>query len=138
MSNPNRFEELPEKRERLISVRLTEEEYECVKRNAELANLRVAVYARHAILGCKLNVTMPIVLDPKGMEPAVAALGRAGGNLNQIAHWLNWHTSASDELRAEVSAAAAEVADCARLLTELATRGVDAGVEAWRSLSTSL
>ena len=138
MSNSNRFEELQDRRKHQISVRFTEDEYEAVKRSAELANLRVAVYARHAILGRKLSVTMPIVLDPQGVEPAIAALGRVGSNVNQIARWLNCHTSIGDGLRAEASEALVEVTRCARLLTELATRGVDAGVEAWRSLSTSL
>ena len=60
-----------------------------------------------------------------------------GNNVNQIARWLNRHTSVGDELRAEASEALMEVTRCARLVTELATKGVDAGVEAWRSLSTS-
>lgn len=138
MSNPGRFVELQEKRGRRITVRLTEDEYGWVKESAERANLRVAVYARHAILGCKLSVTMPIVLDPQGVEPAVAALGRVGNNVNQIARWLNRHTSIDDGLRVEAGEALREVTCCARLVTELATKGVDAGVEAWRSLSTSL
>lgn len=122
---------------RKLTVRLTADQYECIIAEANLAKLPVAVYARHLILGRQLKYVNPIVLDARGIEPAVAALGRVGNNLNQIARWLNRHTSADDALRTEASAAFVEVTECAHVLTELATEGVNMGVDAWRSLSTS-
>jgi len=120
-----------------LTVRLTADQYQGIEEEAERCRLPVAVYARHLILGRQPKFVNPIVLDARGVEPAVAALSRVGNNLNQIARWLNRHTAIDDELRAEAGIAFREVTDCARVLTRLATEGVDAGVKAWRSLSTS-
>lgn len=126
-----------EKHDKRITVRLTEDQYRNMEKEADGCKLRVAVYARNLILGRQLKYVNPIVLDARGIEPAVAALGRVGNNLNQIARWLNRHTAMDDALRSEASTAFREVTECAHVLTELATEGVDMGVDAWRSLSTS-
>lgn len=119
-----KLEEGQDKLDHRLTLRFTAGQYEGVCREAELAKLPVAVYARHLVLSRNVKVEMPIVLDPKGIEPAVAALGRVGNNVNQIARWLNRHTSADDVLRAEASAALTEVTRCARALTQIATEGV--------------
>ena len=119
-----KLEEGQENLDRRLTLRLTASQYEGISREAELAKLPVAVYARHLVLSRNVKIRMPIVLDLKGVEPAVAALGRVGNNVNQIARWLNRHTSIDDALRAEAGAALAEVSKCARVLTQIATEGV--------------
>lgn len=126
-----------DKHDMRITVRLTADQYRSIEEEAEHSRLPVAVYARHLILGRQPKFVNPIVLDARGIEPAVAALGRVGNNLNQIARWLNRHAAMDDGLRLEARSAFAEVTGCARELTKLATEGIDAGVVAWRSLSTS-
>jgi hypothetical protein len=113
-----------DKHDKRITVRLTADEYRNIEEEAGRCRLPTAVYARHLILGRQVTFTNPIVLDARGIEPAIAALGRIGNNVNQIARWLNRHASMDDALRAEASSTFKEVASCARLLTELATRGV--------------
>ena len=119
-----------------ITVRLTKSQYQSIEEEAKLCKLPVSVYARHLVIGKEVSFVHPIVLDAKYVEPAVVALARVGNNLNQIARWLNRHTAIDDPLRAEASSAFEEVTGCARILTKLATEGIDAGVGAWRSLST--
>ena len=120
-----------------ITVRLTQSQYQSIEEEAKLCKLPVSVYARHLVIGKEVSFVHPIVLDAKYVEPAVVALARVGNNLNQIARWLNRHNAIDDPLRAEASCAFEEVTSCARILTKLATEGIDAGVGAWRSLSTS-
>ena len=119
-----KLEEGQDKLDRRLTLRLTTGQYEGISREADLAKLPIAVYARHLVLSRNVKVEMPIVLDPKGIEPAIAALGRVGNNINQIARWLNRHTSIDDGLRAEAREAFVEVAECARALTQIATEGV--------------
>ena len=126
-----------DKHDAKITVRLTAEQYRSIAEEAGQCKLPVSVYARHLLIGKEVTFVNPIVLDTRGIEPAAAALGRVGNNLNQIARWLNRHAAIDDALRAEANCAFMEVTRCARELTRLATEGVDAGVEAWRSLSTS-
>ena len=118
-----------DKHDKRITVRLTADEYRSIEEEAGRCRLPPAVYARHLMIGKEVTFVNPIVLEPKGIEPVVAALGRVGNNVNQIARWLNRHTSMDDALRAEASSTFKEVASCARLLTELATRGSTRG---WR------
>jgi hypothetical protein len=120
-----------------ITVRLTQSQYQSIEEEAKLCKLPVSVYARHLVIGKEVSFVHPIMLDAKYVEPAVVALARVGNNLNQIARWLNRHTVIDDPLRAEASCAFEEVTSCARILTKLATEGINAGVDAWRSLSTS-
>ena len=120
-----------------ITVRLTKSQYQSIEEEAKLCKLPVSVYARHLVIGKEVSFVHPIMLDAKYVEPAVVALARVGNNLNKIARWLNRHTVIDDPLRAEASCAFEEVTSCARILTKLATEGIDAGVGAWRSLSTS-
>jgi hypothetical protein len=61
-----------------------------------------------------------IVLDASDIRPAVVQLARAGNNLNQIAHWLNWHDYADDGLRRQTLDALAEIREAARALTAMA------------------
>lgn len=132
-----KLEDWQDKHDRRLTLRLTADQYEGISEEARVARLPVAVYARHLVLGRSIKLVHPIVLDARDIEPAVVALARVGNNLNQMARWLNRHTAIDDPLRAEASSAFEEVTGCARILTKLATEGIDAGVGAWRSLSTS-
>ena len=109
-----------ERHVRQFVVRLTEAQYESIADEARRANIPFAAYARHAMLGRKVTIENPIVLDASDIRPAVVQLARVGNNLNQIAHWLNWHDSMDEPLKQQTLDVLAEVREAARELTTTA------------------
>ena len=90
------------KRSARITVYLTEEELSALRRRAEGAGLRLAVYCRQALLGVRLSSRVN--------KTALRQLSRIGNNLNQLAYHANatgrlgeWHDlrSVLDEIRAK-------------------------------------
>ena len=116
-----RKEAPPEERHsRQFVIRLTDDQYGSLAQEARGAGIPLAAYARQALISRKVTVEMPIVLDASDIRPAVVQLARAGNNLNQIAHWLNWHDYADDGLRRQTLDALAEIREAARALTAMA------------------
>jgi len=116
-----RKEAKPEERhERKFLVRLTEDQYESLAEEAEAAGVPLAAYARQVLVSREVTIEHPIMLDASDIRPAVVQLARAGNNLNQIAHWLNWHETMSGSLKRQTVSVLAEVREAARELTSLA------------------
>lgn len=77
-------------RQRVVSVRLTEAEYEALQERARLCGLAVGAYVR----ACAFGDTGPRALRAPPVErellaAAVAQLGKLGSNVNQIARALH-------------------------------------------------
>ena len=116
-----RKETRPEDRhERKFLVRLTKDQYESLNDEAEAAGIPLAAYARQVLVSREVTIEHPIVLDAGDIRPAVVQLARIGNNLNQIAHWLNWHDTMSNGLKKQTVSVLAEVREAARNLTEMA------------------
>ena len=103
-----------------IKIRLTPAEKDGFDKEARMAGMGTSTYVRNLALGRKVKLVNPIVLDASDIRPAVVQLARAGNNLNQVAHWLNWHTSMGDGLRRQVGEAIEEVLEATRELTAMA------------------
>ena len=73
-------------RNRQLNIRLSEEEAAKVMRAAENAGLPVSAYARRLVVGQKVK---PMVIDREQGKQLIAALGKMGSNLNQIAKVAN-------------------------------------------------
>jgi hypothetical protein len=73
-----------------ITVRLTAEERAAIDAAAERAGLTAGSYARQAMLGAPMprQVRRPPV-ERKELARLLGALGRIGGNVNQLAHHAN-------------------------------------------------
>ena len=91
------------KRTARITVYLTEEELSALRRRAEGAGLRLAVYCRQALLGVRLSSRVN--------QTARRELRRIGNNLNQLAYRANatgrlgeWHAlkSVLDAIRVKL------------------------------------
>ena len=72
-----------------ITVRFEEHDYAVIERQAEKAELSVADYCRRAILGKRIAVRQETVIEIPVLKELIAALGKIGANLNQIAHHFN-------------------------------------------------
>ena len=75
--------------DRRITVRFEADDYAAIARRALRAELPVAEYCRKAILGKRITVKQETVIEIPVIKELLAALGKIGANLNQIAHHFN-------------------------------------------------
>ena len=67
---------------RQVNIRLSDEEMARVLHAAENAGLSISAYVRKLAVGQKVK---PMVIDREQGKQLIAALGKIGGNINQIA-----------------------------------------------------
>lgn len=86
----------PLHRDRIISIRLTAAEANDLTAKAAAAGVGLSDYVRHAVAGTPIPERRRARGGPSAAaSPAVlAALARAGNNLNQIARWAQVHKGA--------------------------------------------
>ena len=101
-------------RSRVIKTRLTEEEYAEFSERVLLCQMSQAEFIRQALM--KSRITPVITVSPVN-EELLAALskltgeyGKIGGNLNQIARYLNEYGTPYNALSGEVRAAVSDLA----------------------------
>ena len=103
-------------RSRVVKTRMTEEEYAEFAERLSAYNMSQAEFIRQAITGAAIR---PIITVSPVNDELLAAVGRLtgeygkiGGNLNQIARYLNEYGAPYNTLAAEVRA---ELSDLAAL-----------------------
>ena len=103
-------------RSRVVKTRMTEEEYAEFAERLSVYNMSQAEFIRQAITGAAIR---PIITVSPVNDELLAAVGRLtgeygkiGGNLNQIARYLNEYGAPYNTLAAEVRA---ELSDLAAL-----------------------
>ena len=72
-----------------ITVRFEAPDYTAIERRAMQAEISVAEYCRKAVLGKRITVKQETVVEIPVIRELLAALGKIGANLNQIAHHFN-------------------------------------------------
>ena len=98
------------KRSRHVSVWMNEAEYLHLKKQAEIAGMKVDPFIRLLVSGVQLRPRPPDTLPALLRE-----LSAIGNNANQIAYWANVRKSVSE---AEIKEAAALIRQAARLVKE--------------------
>lgn len=98
------------KRSRHVSVWMNEAEYLHLKKQAEIAGMKVDPFIRLLVSGVQLRPRPPDTLPALLRE-----LSAIGNNANQIAYWANARKSVSE---AEIKEAAALIRQAARLVKE--------------------
>ena len=103
------------KRKIVVKARLTEEEYADFTERAKFCGISQSEFIRQAIENA---VIKPIITVSPVNEKLLstigqltAQLGKVGGNLNQIARFLNEHGTPYNSLSGDVRAAIANLAD---------------------------
>ena len=101
-------------RSRVVKTRMTEEEYAEFAERLSAYNMSQAEFIRQAITGAAIR---PIITVSPVNDELLAAVGkltteygRIGGNLNQIARYLNEYGAPYNALSGEVRAAIADLA----------------------------
>lgn len=98
------------KRNRHVSVWMNEAEYLHLKKQAEIAGMKVDPFIRLLVSGVQLRPR-----PPDSFAALLRELSAIGNNVNQIAYWANARKSVSE---AEIKEAAALVRQAARLVKE--------------------
>ena len=99
------------KRNRHVSVWMNEQEYQHLKKQAELAGLGIDPFIRHLAAGVQLQPR-----PPDTYAALLRELSAIGNNVNQIAYWTNARKGITD---AEIKSAADLVRDAWRLVKEM-------------------
>ena len=101
-------------RSRVVKTRMTEEEYAEFAERLSAYNMSQAEFIRQAITGAAIRpiITVSPVNDEllSAVGKLTAEYGRIGGNLNQIARFLNEYGAPYASLSGEVRGAAADLA----------------------------
>ena len=98
------------KRNRHVSVWMTEQEYQHLKKQAERAGLGVDPFIRNLVAGMEIKPR-----PPEEYAYLIHELSAIGNNINQIAYWANARKGITD---AEIASAAALVREAWRLIKE--------------------
>ena len=101
-------------RSRVVKTRMTEEEYAEFAERLSAYNMSQAEFIRQAITGATIRpiITVSPVNDEllSAVGKLTAEYGRIGGNLNQIARYLNEYGVPYNTLSGEVRAAISDLA----------------------------
>lgn len=101
-------------RSRVVKTRMTEEEYAEFAERLSAYNMSQAEFIRQAITGATIRpiITVSPVNDEllAAVGKLTAEYGKIGGNLNQIARYLNEYGAPYNALSGEVRAAIADLA----------------------------
>ena len=93
-----------------ISVWMNDTEYQHLRRQAELAGMKVDPFIRNLIMGVELHPR-----PPDTSKAILRELSAIGNNVNQIAHWANAKKGVTDP---EMETAAALVRKAYQLVKE--------------------
>lgn len=118
MARPKKAQELKHKHQ--IMLRLTDAEYDIVSTNAKSANLPLAEYARKQLMGKKVIIKYELVADLPELKKLIAAFGKIGSNLNQIARHFNSGGIYSLEIRKSLGQGLSDIYEMKYIIQKLA------------------
>lgn len=93
---------LPPAKERKVTIRLTEEQYEVVIGNAKLSQLSLSEYIRRCLLNQNIPEYNIIIHDEHEILEELHKINKLGNNLNQIAGHLNQGDKMTNPLAAQL------------------------------------
>ena len=110
---PNKYN--TPKRSVVVKTRMTDDEYADFTERAKFCGISQSEFIRQAIENSAIKPIITVSPISKKLLTAVgsltAQLGKIGGNLNQIARFLNEHGTPYNSLSGEVRAAISDLAD---------------------------
>lgn len=100
MARPKK--QFPPKKEHRITIRMTEDMYFVVAREAERAGLSISDYFRQLVLHHKIIYKPPIIHDDRAIIEELKEINKLGNNLNQIARHQNQGGAMTDGIAKEL------------------------------------
>ena len=89
-------------RKHVISLYLTDTEYDLIRQNAASAGLSLSAYVRKLVLDGRVEVRYLLSPQVSELGPILGQLGRIGSNLNQIARYFNFGGDATDDIKEDL------------------------------------
>lgn len=99
----------PPNRTRRISIRVTDELYEVIVKDARAAGMSVSEYVRKMITGRTPKVHYELVYNDPNILNIFHNLGTCGNNLNQIARYLNADGTMTNPMWKDIKSCIAEL-----------------------------
>ena len=93
----------------LISLRLTDTQYQVISETARQANLSLSEYIRRQLSKGKVTVKYEIVADVPELKKLILEFGRIASSFNQIARHFNSGGIHSQEMRKAINRGIAEI-----------------------------
>ena len=93
---------IPPTIERRITIRLTEDQYEVIDKNAKLSQLSLSEYIRRCLLNQKIPEYNIIIHDDQEILEELHKINKLGNNINQIAKHLNQGGKMTNPLAAQL------------------------------------
>ena len=93
---------IPPAKERRITIRLTEDQYEVIDKNAKLSQLSLSEYIRRCLLNQKIPEYNIIIHDDQEILKELHKINKLGNNINQIAKHLNQGGKMTNPLAAQL------------------------------------
>lgn len=110
----------PPARMKQFTMRVTEEMYENLKQNADVAHLSVMAYTRQLLSNRRPVVHNEIVYNNPELLKALGDIGKIGSNLNQIARYLNEGVDPTGQMMKEVMRCIVELQKMRNEIKEMA------------------
>lgn len=108
--------ELPPARNRKLTIRLTDEMYEVLHRDAEAAMISDSECVRQMILSRKIKYAPTVVHDDSAILEELHRINKVGSNLNQIARYLNEGGNMTNPLAADLRKILQSLNECCNAL----------------------
>ena len=118
MARPKKQKEL--RKEKRITVRLTDVEYEIIAENAKRTGKSIAEFVRDQAVHREVKIIYPIVVDLPELQPLTDQFQRIGDNLNQIAKYFNMKGLHPMAVRQEINACIMALMDLRKEVLKLA------------------
>ena len=99
----NKKKESEFKHDHNVMLRLTEEEYEVLKKDALQAKMSVAVFARSILVQRNVTINYKVVADMEDVRSIGRELHAIGNNLNQIAQYFHTGGARSEYILQEIN-----------------------------------
>ena len=100
---------IPPAKECQITIRMTQDLYDVITKDAKDAKMPRTEYIRHVLSGRTPSVKYEIVYNNPEILKIFRNLGNIAGNLNQISRHLNQGDAFTRELKQEVSGCIAQI-----------------------------
>ena len=106
-----------------ITLRLTEEEYEVLKKDALQAKMSAAVFARSVVMQRNVTINYKVVADMEDVRSIGRELHAIGNNLNQIAQYFHTGGARSEYILQEINSGIKNLERIRKTLEKLAGDG---------------
>ena len=107
-------------KDRQVTVRLTEMEYEIIEKSATNSGMTIAAYMRHMAVHGNIKIEYQIVADSDELKKLTNEFAAIGNNLNQIARYFHMGGSRSKQIQENINMCIAAIMDMRKKVVRIA------------------